>query len=344
MQIKDRKINANSEPFIIAEVGINHNGELDKMLEMIEVAKNSGCDCVKFQTFKSAEFVGDKNQTYTYISQGKEITEPMYKMFERVEVKEEYWSIIKNKCDELNIIFMSTPQNKTDLDILLSIEIPAIKVGSDDFVNLPLLRSYKETKLPIILSCGMADFEEVKKTLKIFNSYPVALLLCTSQYPTPLEDVNLNKLITLRDTFPGLILGFSDHTQGTIAATTAVGMGAKIFEKHFTLSKNLKGPDHWFSSEPNELKLWVTSIKDAYKALGTFEIKPTKSEIKMKPIARRKICAKTNINVGTIYTECNLNLKRANNGLEVSFYDTIIGKKATRNILENEPIEKDDFE
>lgn len=193
-------ISERSKPFIIAEVGINHNGELEKMLEMIEVAKKANVDCVKFQAFKADEFVADKTQMFTYTSQGKEITESMLEMFKRYEVKDEYWEIIKKKCDEVGIMFLATPQNVSDLDTLLKHNISAIKVGSDDFVNIPLLKKYKQTGLPMIVSCGMANFDEIKIVLDTidYKNYPVILLLCTSQYPTPPEDVNLKKLKALK--------------------------------------------------------------------------------------------------------------------------------------------------
>ena len=167
---------------------------------MIDEAKKSGADCVKFQTFKAEEFCGDKTQTYTYKSQGRIITESMYEMFKRVEFSADEWRKIKQYCDKQNIIFMSTPQNASDLDFLLELGIPAIKIGSDDFINLPLIRYYKSKKLPLILSCGMADLEEIKIVLNEagYPEFPVSLLLCTSEYPTPFEDINLNKLKTLR--------------------------------------------------------------------------------------------------------------------------------------------------
>lgn len=343
MKIGHFEITQKTSPFIIAEVGINHNGELDKMLRMIETAKACGADCVKFQSFKADEFCGDKRQTYTYKSQGKEVTESMYEMFKRVELKEEYLPIIKKKCEEEGIIFMSTPQNKSDLDRLLKVGVPAIKVGSDDFITLPLLDCYKQTGLPMIISCGMADLDEIKIVMEHFVGYPVALLLCTSQYPTPFEDVNLNKLKTLRNEFPNLILGFSDHTQGTLAASVAVGMGAVIFEKHFTLSKDLPGPDHWFSSEPDELKDWCASIRNAYKLLGTEVVKPTAEECKMRDLARRKIIAKKDIKKDNVILEDDIELKRAANGLNALFWDKIIHSKATKDIKCGTVINKDDF-
>lgn len=348
MQVKiaDYLIKNDKPPFIIAEVGINHNGELEKAYQMIEVAKNAGADCIKFQTFKADEFVGDPDQTYTYISQGKEITESMLEMFKRYEFKKNDWSLIKKKCDEVGIVFLSTPQNRSDLDILLEIGITAIKVGSDDFTNLPLLKSYAKTGLPMLVSCGMADFAEVYQALETIGSldeYPTVLFLCTSQYPTPAEDVNLNKLKTLSSAFPDLILGFSDHTQGTLAASVAVGLGARVFEKHFTLDNNLLGPDHWFSADPIELKEWVNSIKTAYKMLGNNIIRPTAAEKEMRMIARRSIVAIKNIQVNEELNLNNIGLKRPGTGLSAKFFDDVIESKALKKISNGSILSWGDF-
>ena len=258
--IADRRVGAEHPSFIIAEVGINHNGSIDTALQMIEVAKRAGADAVKFQTFRASEFVGDPDQQFTYRSQGRQVNESMLAMFTRYELPSAAWVGIKAECDRQGIIFMSTPQNRSDLDLLLEVGLPAVKIGSDDFTNLPLIRSYAQTGLPMILSCGMSDLSEVHQALDAaggFDGYPVALLLCTSQYPTPPIDVNLRKLRTLQGAFPGLVTGFSDHTQGPLAASLAVALGAAIFEKHFTLDHDQPGPDHWFSEDPVGLESWV---------------------------------------------------------------------------------------
>ena len=252
---------------------------------MMDVAKKAGADAVKFQTFKAEEFCGDPNQMFTYKSNGKEITEPMLDMFKRYELPEKNWREIKDYSDKIGITFFSTPQNKSDLDILQRIRVPAIKIGSDDFTNLPLISEYQTTGLPIILSCGMSNLSEVQQALEAAGwskNYPVALLLCTSQYPTPPEDVNILKLRTLQNSFPGLLTGFSDHTQGFLAASLAVSLGAKIFEKHFTLDKKFEGPDHWFSADPNELNEWVRNIHDANAMLGKSVLNQQKLNLKIK--------------------------------------------------------------
>ena len=193
ISINDFVIDAESIPFIIAEAGLNHNGKIEKALEMIKVAKNSGADAIKFQTFKATEIVSDKLLKCTYKSQGKMITESQLELFKRCELDRDNFFEIKKACDKENILFLSTPQNRSDLDLLLEIGIPAIKVGSDDFTNIPLLKNYSNTGLPLIISCGMANLAEIRQTLSAIGAlenYPVVLMLTTSEYPTPPTNVN----------------------------------------------------------------------------------------------------------------------------------------------------------
>ena len=208
-------------------MGINHNGDLDLALKMIDVARESGADAVKFQTFKAEEFCGDPQQMFTYQSQGRSVTESMLAMFKRYEFDEAQWRAVKAHCAKVGITFFSSPQNRSDLALLQRIGVPAIKVGSDDFSNLPLLRHYAGAGLPLILSCGMSDLADAPGAGDggLVRGAQVALLLCTSQYPTPDADVNLAKLGTLQQAFPGLLTGFSDHTQGPLAASLAVARG-----------------------------------------------------------------------------------------------------------------------
>jgi N,N'-diacetyllegionaminate synthase len=347
IKIGNREISKNSSPFIIAEVGINHNGNLEQACKMIEMAKNAGADAVKFQTFKANEFIADANQMFTYKSRGQTITESMLEMFLKYEFQEEEWIKIKQKCDEENILFLSTPQNISDLELLLRLGITAIKIGSDDFTNIPLIKEYSKTRLPIILSCGMADLAEVYQALETvgaFEGYPAALLLCTSEYPTPAEHVNLLKLKTLRDTFNDLILGFSDHTQGPLASSLAVAMGAVIFEKHFTLDNNLPGPDHWFSENPDSLKLWCDSIHTAYSMLGESLVTPTAAEREMRLIARRSLVALTDIKKNEVLSEKNIGMRRPGDGIAASEYEKIIGKKTKKNIVKNTKLKWEDLE
>jgi sialic acid synthase SpsE len=344
IEINNRKLINYGKPFIVAESGINHNGELTKALEMIEVAKQSGVDAVKFATFRAEELCGDKTQTFTYQSQGQKITESMFEMFKRNEFDYDEWLQIKQKCDDENILFLSTPQNRSDLDLLLELGIPAIKVGSDDFINLPLLEDYSSTKLPMIVSCGMSDLKEVHQALDAigtFEGYPTILLLCTSQYPTPPEDVNLLKLKTLANTFPDLVLGFSDHTQGTLASSLAVGFGAVFFEKHFTLDNNLAGPDHWFSMNPKVLKDWVDSIHQSYQMMGDSIVRPTSKELEIRKHARRSIVILKDTKKGGKLTEENIGLRRSGAGIGLApiLMKDMLGSFASQDLVEGNLLE-----
>ncbi len=336
IQIGKFTIENNRIPFTIAEAGINHNGILENAYKMIEVAVQAEVNAIKFQTFKAEEFIKDTSLEYIYKSQGQLITEPIFNLFKRCEFTREEWFLIKKKCEEEKIIFLSTPQNKSDLELLLELGISAIKVGSDDFTNLPLLRNYSKTGLPMILSCGMSNLSEIYLSLseiKALDGYPTILMLCTSQYPTSPEDVNLNKFMALKAAFPDLILGFSDHTEGSLASSVAVAFGAIVFEKHFTLDKNLAGPDHWFSEDPIGLKNWNTAIKTAYAMLGSRIVRATKQEEDNKKEFRRVIVAVKSIKCGAIIDENSLGMKRTNEigGIPSFFFDFIVGKEAKKN-------------
>jgi sialic acid synthase SpsE len=341
LEICGHAIGQEHAPFIIAEAGINHNGEVTKALDMVGAAKRTGANAIKFQTFKANEFIGDSTQTYTYNSQGKEVTESMLAMFSRCELSRHAWFSIKSECDRQGIVFLSTPQNRSDLDLLLEVGISAVKIGSDDFTNIPLLKSYALTGLPLILSCGMADLAEVYRSLECvgaLDGYPTVLLLCTSQYPTPLNDVNLSKLATLRTAFPAITLGFSDHTQGSVAASVATAFGAAVFEKHFTLDRNLPGPDHWFSEAPDTLAEWVRSIRAGHAALGSPEIRPTRSELEMRRIARRSVVTLRDVVRGEAFSAANTAIRRPGTGLPPEMLDLVIGGTATRDLHAGEPV------
>jgi len=332
----------NDEPcFIVAEVGINHNGDVNSAKKMIDVAKECGVDAVKFQTFIAEEFVSNPDETYTYKSQGKLVTESMLKMFKRYEFSEGEWKEIFNYCKNMNIICFSTPQNPSDLDFLLKIvDLLIIKVGSDDLTNLELLKYYASKNKPMIISAGMAFISEIEDAIEIIRekgNNDLVVLHCISSYPTEAEEVNLRRMLTIRQAFD-VAVGFSDHTIGNIAATAAIALGAKVIEKHFTLDKNLPGPDHWFSSDPKELSQLVQAIRYTEKSLGNYVIKPTPKEIEMRKIARRSIVAARDIKKGEIITPEALCVKRPGTGLPPKFINYILKKEAKINIKKNELI------
>ena len=323
-------------PQIVAEAGINHNGSLKNAFEMIKIAKNSGATAIKFQTFKAEEFISDNSLKYTYFSKGKKITKSQMELFKKCEFSKEEWFKISKKCNDEKIIFLSTPENKSDLDLLVELKVKAIKVSSDEIVNLPFLDEISKTKLPIILSSGMSNLKEINdalKTIGTFDGYPTILLVTTSEYPTPLNHVNLRKFEMLKEKFPFLPLGISDHTQGNLTAAMACVYGSVFFEKHFTISHNLTGPDHWFSEDPQGLKEWVNTIQNAHTILGSKIVKPTKLELKNKNDFRRKIVAIKSIKKGEIFNSEKIGLRRTNhrNGLEPKLLKKILNKKAKIN-------------
>ncbi len=334
IKLNNQLIGHGCKPFIIAEAGINHNGKIENALKMIDVAKAAGADAIKFQTFEASGIVADSSLTYTYKSQGKEITEPMFEMFKRCEFSKTEWIKIKQKCDESEILFLSTPENRSDLDLLLELGIPAIKVGSDDFTNIPLLKDYSTTGLPLIISCGMANLSEIQQTLKAIGSlenYPTILMLTTSEYPTIPMNVNLLKLKTLSKSFPNIPIGYSDHTQGILASSLAVAFGAKVFE------------NHWFSEDPEGLKNWVDSIRTATTMLGSEEVKPTEKEEETKILARRSVVALCDIKQAESFNQNNIGLRRPGNGLSAIMIEEIYGKKSTKKISKGDLLKIGDF-
>ena len=262
----------------------------------------------------------------------------MYSIFKRCELSINDWKKIKNKCDKEKIIFLSTPSSYDDLRLLRKLKVPAIKIGSDDFNNIPLIQSVVKSKLPLILSSGMSTLKEIETTLKYsgaLKGYPVILMLCVSNYPTNPVDVNIKRLGYLKNKYPNLKFGFSDHTQGSSAASLAIAFGARCFEKHFTLKKSDKGPDHWFSENKESLSFWVKTIQESFLMLGKSKLFPVKSEIKMRNLARKSIVASENIEKGDKISVKNVCFKRPGTGLEPVKLEKIIGKKTKILIRKN---------
>ena len=344
IRIGNSLIGYGQPPYIIAEAGINHNGDIAIAKEMIRVAKESGANAVKFQTYKADEFCFDSQQEYSYNVGSVAVIEPMWEMFKRHEFTSEQWKELSQYADMQGITFLSTPQNLTDLRVLLPLGIKAIKVGSDDLVNSPLIREYARYGLPIILSTGMSNISEMYRALEAaswFNKNEVAMLICTSMYPTPKEEAGIARINTLRSAFPGLVVGFSDHTETNSAAVVARALGACIFEKHFTLDKESYGPDHRFSLDPIELRSWVKDIGEVDTLLGDPHLRMRNSEEENRKNFRRIIFAAEAISKGQVYASKNFKMGRSKGGegLPPYFVDFLIGKVARRNFEENDVIE-----
>jgi len=344
IKIGKRLIGEGQTCFIIAEAGVNHNGSLELAKKLINMAKNAGADAVKFQTFKAENIVTGKTEMANYWKKSTGKKETQLKMLKKYELSFDDFKILKRYCDRKKIIFLSTPHSEDAIDFLKPL-VPAYKIASGDLTNLPFLEKVAKKKKPIILSTGMGNLKEVKEaveTIKKSGNNKIILLHCTTSYPCPLEDVNLRVMLTLKKEF-NLPVGYSDHTLGILVPIMAVAMGAKVIEKHFTLNKNLPGPDHKASLEPKEFKEMVKVIRDVEKALGSEIKKPTKSEEKIKKIVRKSIVAKTDIPKGEKIRKEMLITKRPGTGIEPKYINKVIGRITKREIKKDSLIKFQDL-
>jgi N,N'-diacetyllegionaminate synthase len=329
ISVDGRSISPEQACFIIAEVGVNHNGDSDTAHKMIDSIADAGADCVKFQTFSATEFVNDDNEIYEYVSQGKTVRESQLAMFTRLELKREVFAKLFEHSRQRGLIPLSTPADKGAADLLEGLDVGGYKIGSDDLVHTPFLKYVATKDKPVILSSGMADGEDIQRALDTIQSTgndQVCVLHCVSLYPTPDGDVNLMKIPAIRKRF-GCLVGFSDHSDGVTAALGAIALGACVVEKHFTLDKNMAGPDHRFSANPEELSRMVIEIRRMEAILGRPDIKPTVGERKMREIARRSIVVAHDLPAGHVISFDDLVFQRPGTGLMPYDAEKIIGKK-----------------
>ncbi len=358
---------AHSRIQIIAEAGVNHNGSLEKALQLIDIAKESGADAVKFQTFKAQAISNYSAPKAEYQKQNNPIEESQLEMLKRLELDETAHQSLITHCKDQNIQFLSTPFDIASLDMLhKKFNIPQIKIPSGEITNLPFLLKIAKTGKPVILSTGMSTLGEIELALaalafgyidlsgkpsieafqEAFNSIEgqgvlqekVILLHCTTEYPAPFEGVNLKAMDTLHDAF-GLPVGLSDHTPGIAVSIAAVARGASVIEKHFTISRDLPGPDHRASLEPEELKALVAAIRQVEVALGCSRKCPTSGELKNRVVARKSLVAASDIHQGTAFSEGNIVIKRPGTGISPARYWELLGKKAPRDFKQDELIE-----
>ena len=321
-------MNNQKKVFIIAEAGDNHNGNYDTALKLVDKAVEAGADCVKFQTFVTERVISKLAEKADYQKESTGTGESQYEMVKKLELSFEQ--------------FLSTPFDLESIEFLQEIDIPFWKIPSGEITNLPYLEKIAHTGKDIIMSTGMCTMEEIQKAIDILKKNgagKITLLHCNTEYPTPYGDVNLRAMKTMADTF-GVEVGYSDHTKGIEVPIAAVAMGAVVIEKHFTLDKNMPGPDHKASLEPYELKQMVQSIRNIEKALGSSEKKPSASEIKNIDIARKSIVAKKTIKKGEELTEDNLDIKRPGNGISPMYWYDLLGTKAVKDFSEDELITK----
>lgn len=346
IRIGDRQIGNGHPTFIIAEIGCNHNGRVDLAKEMIVAAKEAGCDSVKFQTFTAETFCSEKDKQFTYQSCGKTVTESMFSMFKRLEFDNDQWAEVVQFCKDTQIPFFTTIQDESDLDLMTGLGLEAIKVGSDDFDHLDNLVHFAKTGLPLVLSKGMADQDEVDTVIKAVSPYTDQLIIlhCVSLYPASPEHLNLRQIPALAARYPDVVWGFSDHSQGAMAAVVAVSLGAKVIEKHFTTDHDLEGPDHWFSADPSEMRELVQGVRNCEQALGDGTLAPHPDEVSSKSIMRRRVVAKRDLPSGTILEEDMVAFKRADNGVFLSDWPAIKGRELTRAVQADIGLELADLE
>jgi len=320
---------------IIAEAGVNHNGSIKSAKKLIDVAVEAGVDYVKFQTFKAETLVTQTGNKAEYQKGLTGANETQFEMIKKLELDKEAHKELIHYCEKKDIKFLSTAFDLDSIDLLTKLNVPLYKIPSGEITNLPYLRHIGGTDKPIIMSTGMSTLEEVRDALNILleagaEKEQITILHCNTEYPTPIKDVNLKAMLTIKDEL-GVNIGYSDHTLGIEVPIAAVAVGATIIEKHFTLDRTLPGPDHAASLEPNELKDMVNAIRNIEKAMGNGIKKPSQSEIENIPIARKSIVAKTPIKKGELFSEENLTVKRPGTGLSPMLWDKIIGTRATKN-------------
>lgn len=330
-------LKGDAQCFIIAEAGVNHNGDIDIGKELIDVATRAGVDAIKFQTFNTESLVTEDTPKAEYQEVLKEYRS-QFDMLKALELSLEEHIILKEYCDQRGILFLSTPFDFRSVDLLEGLDIPLYKVSSGDLVNLPLLRYIASKNKPIILSTGMSNLGEIEQAIKCINEIGnthIALLQCSSSYPTSYENVNLQAMITMKEAFK-LPIGYSDHTLGLEISLAAVAMGARIIEKHFTLDRDMKGPDHSISLGPAELSQLVKTIRNVERAYGDGIKRCNEEEKKNKEVSRKSIVAKCDIGKDQVITQDILDFKRPETGISVLYTDAVIGKKALRNIKKGE--------
>jgi N,N'-diacetyllegionaminate synthase len=334
IKIGDRLVGENKPCFIIAEAGVNHNGDFTLAKKLIDAARKAGADAVKFQTFVTENLVTRGAAKADYQKETTAFSESQFDMIKKLELPKKAWGKLSAYAREKGIIFLSTPDDKESADLLDTLDVPAFKIGSGEITNLPLLKYISQKKKPIILGTGMSNLSEIEEALEVIRNEgteDIILLHCVSSYPAKPQDMNLNAMATLKNAFK-VPVGLSDHSLGITIPIAAATLGACVIEKHFTLDKNLPGPDHQASMEPKELEQLVQAIVDVQKALGNGIKKPSAEENKNKKVVRRSIVTKIDIPKGIVITGEMIDTKRPAGGIEPKFMDKVIGRTTQKSI------------
>ncbi len=342
INVGNREVSMHAPVFIIAEAGVNHNGNIKIAKRLVDVAVEAGADAVKFQAFKTENLILENVQKAPYQQISADKDESQFKMLKKLEINKEQNSELISYCHKKGIIFLSTPFDEESIDELDELGVPAYKVASTDTTNLPFLKKLAQKNKPIFLSTGMSYLTEVEAALQ--EIYPfnkeVVLLQCTANYPIKDSEANLNVLYTYQSMFE-IIVGYSDHSMGIGASPYAIPMGARVVEKHFTLNTGEKGPDHRASLNPEELKLYVQEVRKVEKYLGTFSKAPSFDEQKTRRSLQKSLVASMEIEKGELFSEVNLVAKRTGGiGISPIYFHKLIGSPASRNYLKNDIIDE----
>jgi N,N'-diacetyllegionaminate synthase len=329
INLAGRALGAGEPCFIIAEAGVNHNGDIESARQLIDVAVEAGADAVKFQTFKAERLVTLDAPKAAYQLRNTEVAESQYEMLRRLELSKEAHHTLMNHCAERGILFMSTPFDEESADFLDELGLPVFKLPSGELTNLPFIEHVARKGKPLIVSTGMAYLSEVEtavSAIRAAGNHQLALLHCVSNYPAAARDVNLRAIGTMQEAF-NLPVGYSDHTEGIEVAVAAVALGACVIEKHFTCSRDLPGPDHRASLEPDELAAMVRAIRSVEAALGDGRKEPAASESETARVARRSLVAACDIEAGTRLTEDLIAIRRPGTGLPATMLSQVIGQR-----------------
>jgi N,N'-diacetyllegionaminate synthase len=328
---------------IIAEAGVNHNGDMDKAVQLIAAAASAGADFVKFQTFKAEKLAtrNAKKADYQLVATGE--AESQFEMLRKLELSIEQHEFLISECRQHGIGFFSTAFDTGSFDMLVKMGLDQVKIPSGELTNLPLLRYMTRLGMPVMLSTGMATLGEIEAALYAIEQagtprHLVTVLHCTTEYPAPMADVNLRAMVSMKAAL-GVEVGYSDHTPGIEIPVAAVALGARVIEKHFTLDRTLPGPDHQASLEPHELKAMVDAIRNVEVALGDGVKRPSASELKNKPIARKSLVAIRTIRAGESFSADNVGTKRPGTGISPMRWDEVMGRPSPRDFTVDELIE-----
>lgn len=342
ININKTLIGCNQPTYIIAEMSANHAGSLDRAIEIVHAAKDSGANCIKIQTYTPDTMTIDSYKEYFQIKEGTWRGENLYNLYKKAYTPWEWQGRLKEEAEKIGLDFLSTPFDKTSVDFLEGLGVDFYKIASFELTDIPLIKYVASKGKPIIMSTGMGTLGEIEQAIEAIRSQgnnDICLLKCSSAYPAIPDDMNLKTMKNMSQAF-GVPVGLSDHSLGSVAAITAVAMGAKVIEKHFCISRDIENPDSSFSMEPNEFKQMVEDIRQAEKAIGKVNYDISEKE-KESRIFRRSIFVVKDIKVGEVFTEENIRVIRPAYGLEPKHYNEVLGRKSTKNIDRGNPLKWD---